>query len=265
MVDLRGLRVLVTRPGQRGEALSEAIRAAGGSAVHFPAMQIAGISDSDGLRALARSFPRRLLAVFISPNAATFGRAWLHSQGLWDRVVTNQVAAVGGGTAQLLRDFGIADLLSPHSGSGGAALLELPELASLRNTQVVLFRGVGGKEDLARQLTARGARLRSAEVYRRVRPATRLTAQRLAGVDIVTTSSREGLENLYALAEPAAAELLRRLPLLVSSAEAARSARTHGQRISPIITPQSNERILEELERWRTNRRRKATPPGTAN
>ena len=94
---------------------------------------------------------------------------------------------------------------------------------------------------------------------------TALTTRELAGIDIVVTSSREGLENLYALAEPAAGELLRGLPLLVSSAEAARCARTHGQRISPIITPElSNERILEELARWRNNPNRRVTPPTAA-
>ncbi|MDH3713350.1 MAG: uroporphyrinogen-III synthase, partial [Gammaproteobacteria bacterium] len=148
----------------------------------------------------------------------------------------------------------------PTMGSGAAALLELPELASLSGTHAVVFRGVGGKEELARQLTARGARVRYAEVYRRVRPAARLTEKQLAGVDIVVTSSREGLDNLYALADGEAGELLRQLPLLVSSAEAARSARAHGQQFSPIISPLvSNERVLEELALWRNRTNRKAT------
>jgi uroporphyrinogen-III synthase len=266
MVELRGLRVLVTRPGQRGEALGRAIREAGGSAVLFPALEIVGIGDSDALQALAEAFPAEPLTVFISPNAATFGRAWLETCGLWETVAANRVAAVGSGTGQVLRQFGIASPLAPTTGSGAEALLDLPELAVLHDTQVVLFRGVGGQENLARQLTARGALVHYAEVYRRVRPAARLTAERLAGVDIVATSSREGLENLYALAAGEAGELLRRLPLLVSSAEAARSAHAHGQRISPIISPQvSNEQILEELARWRKRTNRKAAPRKTAN
>jgi len=266
MVELRGLRVLVTRPGQRGAALSEEIRAAGGSAVHFPALQIVGIADSEALQALAAAFPQELLSVFISPNAATFGKAWLDNCALWGTVAENRVAAVGGGTAQVLREFGVSRTLSPSSGSGAAALLELPEMASLRETQVVLFRGVGGKQHLARELTSRGAQVHDAEVYRRARPTALLTARQLAGVDIVTTSSREGLENLYALADREAREMLKQLPLLVSSAEAARSARAHGQQISPIISPYlSNERILEELARWRTNPNPRATPRKKAN
>lgn len=266
MVELRGLRVLVTRPGQRGAALSKKIRAAGGSAVHFPALQIVGIADNEELRALAAAFPREPLSVFISPNAATFGKTWLDNCALWSRVAENRVAAVGGGTAQVLREFGVSRTLSPSSGSGAAALLELPEMASLRETQVVLFRGVGGKQHLARELASRGAQVHDAEVYRRARPTALLTARQLAGVDIVTTSSREGLENLYALADSEAREMLQQLPLLVSSAEAASSARAHGQQISPIICAYlSNERILEELARWRTNPNPGATPRKKAN
>jgi len=165
-----------------------------------------------------------------------------------------------------LRDFGVSRTLSPSSGSGAAALLELPEMASLRETQVVLFRGVGGKQHLARELASRGAQVHDAEVYRRARPTALLTARQLAGVDIVSTTSREGLENLYALADSEASEMLKQLPLLVSSAEAARSARAHGQQISPIISPYlSNERILEELARWWTNLNLRATPRKKVN
>ncbi len=127
MADLRGLRVLVTRPGQPGEALSEAIHAAGGTAVHFATMQIVAVKDSDPLRALAQTFPSELLAVFISPNAVMHGRDWLQRNGLWQKLVTNRVAAVGNGTAQALRESGIEHSITPHTGNGAAALLELPE------------------------------------------------------------------------------------------------------------------------------------------
>lgn len=261
MVDLRGVRVLVTRPGRAGEALSEAIRAAGGEAVRFPALEIVGVDDSRALRALAGAFPAHPLSVFISPNAATHGRAWLEACGHWRTVAAHPVAAVGGGTARALGALGIAGALAPSSGGGAAALLALPDMASLRNRQVVLFRGIGGNTHLAREMARRGARVHHAAVYRRVRPGTPLRAALLAGVDIVATTSREALENLYALAEPEAGERLRRLPLLVSSERAARSARAHGQRISPIISPQvSNERTLDELARWRTSRK-----PATAS
>lgn len=265
MVDLHGLRALVTRPGQPGQALTEAIHAAGGTAVYFPAMRIVAVEHSDALQALARTFPSDLLAVFISPNAVIHGRDWLQKNQLWQTLIANRVAAVGSGTAQVLREAGIADVITPHAGSGAAALLERRELGSLHDTNVIIFRGVGGKEELARRLRERGALVRYAEVYRRVRPETPLTTGELAGVDIVVTSSREGLENLYALAEPDAEERLRSLPLLVSSTAAARIARAHKQRISPIITPQLNNRqILEELARWRNNPNRRATPPTAA-
>ncbi len=84
-----------------------------------------------------------------------------------------------------------------------------------------------------------------------------MTAELLEQVDIVTTTSCEGLENLCALAEAAAGRLLRRLPLLVSSAAAAARAVAHGFEISPIISPHvNNQQILRELARWRNHRSR---------
>ncbi len=265
MAELDGLRVLVTRPGDRGADLCRAIREAGGVAEYFPAMQIVAVTNTDALRTLAATFPQEPLTIFISVNAVTCGQDWLQARGLWRRVAAGRVAAVGSGTAAQLRAAGIGEALAPASGSGSAALLALPELQTLGGQEVVVFRGVGGKENLAQVLSERGVQVRYAEVYRRVPPAVALSGTLLERVDIVTTTSREALENLFASADREAGAHLRQLPLLVSSPAAAQSARAHGAQISPIISPQvSNRHIVEALARWQKNQSR-TTRQKTAN
>ncbi len=255
MSRLGGLRVLVTRPDPEGSSLATAIRAAGGQAVCFPAMAIRALAPDATLDRLANGFPQRPLSVFVSRNAVRYGVAWLRERSLWPAALAGDLATVGAGSAAELASLGAVNIIAPHGATGAEALLGCPELADLRARDAILFQGVGGSDDLADALVARGARVFRAAVYRRTRPSGALPAALLRRVDLVTATSTEVLRNLHALAGPAAAELLKALPLLVTSDGAAREALARGHRISPIITPVvGNEQIVDELAKWLTNR-----------
>ena len=66
--------VLVTRPPQQAAALAQAVRQAGGSAVVFPALEIAAVPVRELAEALAQLATTDSV-IFISPNAAQFGMA----------------------------------------------------------------------------------------------------------------------------------------------------------------------------------------------
>jgi uroporphyrinogen-III synthase len=93
--------------------------------------------------------------------------------------------------------------MAPQSSADSEALLSLPELRDVAGRRVLVFRGEGGREVLAAELTARGARVEYAECYRRERPSADarplIEAWRRGEVHAVTAFSVEAVENLWTL------------------------------------------------------------------
>ena len=94
------------------------------------------------------------------------------------------------------------------------------------------MRGEGGRELVANTLRRRGAEVRYAEVYRRVRPevdiSTYLGRWRREPIDVVMVSSGESLRNLIAMLGSDGMALLKETPLAVVSARIAEQAHCYG-------------------------------------
>ncbi|HWR75657.1 MAG TPA: uroporphyrinogen-III synthase, partial [Thiobacillus sp.] len=158
---LAGRTVLVTRPAHQAVALTQAIRAAGGTAFEFPALDIEAVP----LEALAMPLVRLAeadMAIFTSPNAAQFGMAAIRAGGALSGAI--QVLAIGPGTARALQAQGVSGIVTPD-GQDSEALLALPQLAEVAGKRVVIVRGVGGRALLADALCARGAQVDFMECY----------------------------------------------------------------------------------------------------
>ena len=67
--NLRGARVLVTRPAHQAEALAQLIESAGGVALRLPTVEIAAPADPAALDAVLDRLHEFAYAIFISPNA----------------------------------------------------------------------------------------------------------------------------------------------------------------------------------------------------
>ena len=152
--------------------------------------------------------------------------------------------AIGPGTAAALRRHGIRDAAIPAQGADSDALLDLPALAQMAGQQVGLVTAPGGRGQLAKVLAERGAKVRLAEVYRRVAlsPAPhRLRAMAaLPERTALLVSSGEALGNLWrSLSKSERAGLLAR-PCVVSSerlAEQTRALGFHDTRIATSALP----------------------------
>lgn len=230
---LDGVSVLVTRPAAQAEGLCRLIEQAGGRAERLPAIEIVPVSDSNGVRGLLGETWD--LIICISSNAVRFGLP-LFPEGCFP--VDAKLAAVGGATARALTAAGRAPDLVPAERFDSEGLLALPELQHMSGRRVLILRGVGGRELLAEQLRARGAEVAYAEVYRRRLPSIDTDGLRAhwdERVQVVTTTSDEGLRNLCRLLGAPdsgeierAPELLRRTPLVVVSQRGAAGARGLG-------------------------------------
>ena len=249
---LAGRAVLVTRPQPQAAGLAQAIRAAGGEAVEFPALEIEAV-PVESLSALLAQLAEADIAIFISPNAAQFGMAAIRSAGRL-RASTG-IFAVGPGTARVLDTWDVPRVTTPP-GQDSEALLALPQLQDVAGKRVFIVRGVGGRALLADTLRARGADVQVMECYRRVLPQTNAAALLARwqgrGIDAVTVTSAETLHNLAQLLGVAGAPLLAATPLFAPHEKIAEAARRFG--IAQVIaTPGGDAGLVEGLVNWFRN------------
>ena len=162
---LRDWHIVLTRPTGQNEALAARICAVGGEAVLLPLLDIAPPAAPLSAEALHELLTRSEWAIFISPNAVRMALRILPAA---DWPTTLRLAAIGQGTARVLREAGLSEVLTPASGSDSESLLALAEFAQPGGKRILLARGEGGRELLAQTLTERGAQVNHAVVYRRL-------------------------------------------------------------------------------------------------
>lgn len=190
---LNGLQVLVTRPLDQAEGLTLAISAAGGIPLSFPLLDIAPVAEAASLHAQLQRLNEFDLAIFISPNAVSYGMAAIAAAGA---SLPAQVATVGAGSARALRAAGVSQVIVPSERSDSEGLLAMPELAQMTGKRVMILRGDGGRELLADTLRARGATVEYATCYQRSK--TRKTLEELLCLkpEVLTVTSSEALGHL---------------------------------------------------------------------
>ena len=245
---LSGRGIVITRPREHAGALAERIRAAGGDPILFPTIEILAPESWNAVSGVIARLESFDFAIFVSPTAAMRGHSAVMASRSWPGRL--RVAAVGAGTARTLSERGFRNVISPPGEADSEALAALDELGELRGRSVVIFRGQGGREWLARELEARGARVEYAECYRRARPeadARGLLARwQSGGVEAVSITSSEGLENFLAILGPTGGRYLRATPVFVPHPRIARAARDLDVR-DVIVTGSGDDRTVADM------------------
>jgi len=253
---LEGLGILITRPAQQSANLARLVREAGGEAILFPTLKITGIDDYTPLYAILDRLEQYDLAIFISPNAVEQGVALIRSRrelppGL-------KIAAVGQGSADTLARLGVTGVLTAPGCNDSEALLALPELQQVAGRRVVIFRGVGGRETLKKELMRRNAEVTYVECYRRgipdSDPAPILALGDAGKISAITVTSAESLLNLCTLVgengrggHPA---WLKRAPLFAPHPRIAAAAREAGW-AKAFATEPGDTGLVNNLTEWR--------------
>ncbi|WJW75594.1 uroporphyrinogen-III synthase [Thiohalobacter sp. IOR34] len=249
---LAGVRVLVTRPAAQAGRLQRLIEAAGGRVVIFPVLEIAPPRDPASAAARLGRLADYDLVLFVSANAVRWAREAGLKPGAWP--AGTRLGAVGRRTAEALRTAGFEPDIVPAAGHDSEALLAEPGLTGVGGQRVLIVRGEGGRERLRTELEARGATVDYAEVYRRRRPAADPTALLAdwagGGIDVVTVSSLEGLQNLVAMLGENGQTLLRRTALIVPSRRVAEAAAGLGLPPPWVAADATDEAMLAALREW---------------
>ena len=232
--------VLVTRPSGQAQQLSAAVADAGYTAYSLPLLELQPVEDLRAeQRALILDLDHYQHVIFISGNAVRFGMHWIEM--FWPQLpVGLNWYAIGDATAALLAEHGI-NALTPASPMTSEALLALPQLQDVAAQRVLIVKGEGGRDTLARMLGQRGARVAELACYRRRCPAMQPgeLAQKLSSwqIELAMISSGEGLANLLALLSPAETTKFMDIILLVPSQRVAQMARAAG--FSRVITAEN--------------------------
>lgn len=203
--ELTNQRILVTRPKPQGDILCQKIREHGGEAIYFPTIEIKPVHHN------LQQLNKCDWAIFVSPQAVY----QIHALP-----PTLKVAAVGAGTAQALHDAHLPVHAYPHDEWSSEALLNLPELQNVSDKNIAIIKGVGGRDLLEKELSARGAHLIPIIVYERQLPTIKtdpyLDLLRSNAIDVIISTSNDGLQNLKLLLNPAWPQLQNTTLLVIS-------------------------------------------------
>ncbi len=250
MAELRlsGLKILVTRPVDQAAHLAQAIEQAGGVPLLLPLLQILPAENAKALHQQVARLADFDLAIFISPNAVQYGMAAIR-KALGSMPARTRVATIGMGSANALREQGVADVLVPSLRYDSEGLLD--KLQQVEGLRVMILRGDGGRELLGDTLKARGAYVEYATCYRRSKPD--LDADGLQNIhpDALTVTSSEALEYLWQIVKtcPEPCRRIRDLPLFVPHARIEELARKQGW-TRVYLTGPGDQGLLAGLAEW---------------
>jgi uroporphyrinogen-III synthase len=257
---LAGLGVLVTRPAGLADQLINELLCHGADAVHLPMMQICPIESkqaTDAANACVRRLPEYQHVIFISVNAVKYGFAYLNENRPGYCPEGQIFYGIGAASCAAIEKQGY-EAVGPQTSIDSDGLLALPQLGDLSGQKVVVFRGVGGREYLAEQLTRRGAEVDYCEVYQRQAPVYQpayvasLISQRNVRAAVVT--SGEVLDNLLALlSRQEAAKITSGIAIVVPGERIAGLARQAGFEKVVVADNASARSLVAAISCWWQN------------
>lgn len=238
---------MVTRPKPQGEILCEQLHHLGWDTIYFPTLAIMPISDLKLAHTIMNKLDQYDWLIFISPQAVYHALPLLPST----LPLSLKVATIGLSTADLLQENNISVTASPATEWTSEGLLALPVFQQMAGQNVLIVRGKGGRDLLAKTLAARGAIVDHWIVYERKLPKIDLAPYRQLlcnhEINIIICSSGEGLRNLLSLATEEDQRYLRQTPILVVSRRLKEYARSLGFDQIVVAKNASNESILTVL------------------
>jgi uroporphyrinogen-III synthase len=216
--ELNNYSVLVTRPKRQAENLCQLLEQQGLQAIRFPTLEIVAL-DHGGIQQQLAMLKQYHWLIFISANAVNF--ALSANNGKIDAFKYCSIAAVGKATEKALSRSGLAVQLVPASRFNTEGLLDTSEMNNVTAKSCLIIRGKGGRETLANCLRMRGAQVDYLEVYSRQRPRysdrSVMRLLKTGGVNAITMTSGEALNNLLAMIDLELHDTLYLVPIIVIS------------------------------------------------
>lgn len=225
IADLRGLRILNTRPYGQQEALSQLIVDAGGVSIECPALAIEAVKQLNFLKELGDlAFIDQ--AIFISCNAVHYFFDALDAHMIqWPESI--RVIAIGRSSAKALAQRAVRVDEVPLLANSEHLLL-LDSMHAVQNQTIALVKGEEGRAIIAETLISRGARVLPINIYRRVLPDINQDFLHALwhddAVDVIVFTSEQAIVNLFCLFDIKSHDWLRQKVCWVVSERLAKAA-----------------------------------------
>ncbi|MCH9675380.1 MAG: uroporphyrinogen-III synthase [Gammaproteobacteria bacterium] len=229
--DLGGATVLVTRPVHQSATLVALIQRCGGTAISFPCIEIVPL---DGQRMREQSPASRLAraqsVIFTSPNAAQALEAcWAEvapDATMQQSMSDKRLVAVGPATQRALAPLGLEAAIPQVGQYNTQGILALEQFRSAvpPRGDVLIVRGVDGREQLPNGLREQGWRVETLDVYERAVPCPTPASLRelrdaAKDIDFVLISSLSSAVNLFRLVDASTKATLLRASHFVAASD----------------------------------------------
>lgn len=222
---MKEARLLVTRFAPHAQRLTDLLNAEGIVAFAQPLLALQETTEfKQASEVLAKKYD---YIIAVSPNAVDYTQKALAGIN-WPR---SEYLAVGLATQAKLKTVTAQPVVVPEKCFDSEGLLDLPLLSDLQGKQILILRGVGGRELLCDTLTQRGAIVDYYQPYQRV-------AIVLCGKSLIKEWQQQNINGAII----SSIELLERLRTVVPLAAQ--------QWLRELTIYAPSERILDQAKRW---------------
>ena len=241
--------IIVTRPLTKIQNLCMQLEARQAKVVHFPVISISPIIELETAEKILQRIVNYNLVIFISVNAVNCCVSI--AQQLNIGLAKCSMAAVGSATKLALESHGYKVDISPEQKFSSEALLEHTALQNISQQNILIVRGLGGREFLRQELEQRGAKVDYLEVYERKLPTSRnpIDLSTLSNNDSrVLIYSAESAQNLWSLCTQDEQKWLQSTTIVAASERIANNLSSARFTKRPIIAKNpSDEAMLQAL------------------
>lgn len=205
---LHGKSILVTRAREQASLIAHMLEQQGAEVVEFPLIQIVPVPNPSDLDFAIKNLGKYDWLIFTSANGVKFFWERLIQKGKDSRKLHDvQIAAIGPGTADSLRNHGIKPDFIPdeYIAESLAAGLAARECNNLKGKKILLPRAKNARAILVEELKKLGAIVEEIPIYEAVQPTEGL--QRLKSIfeekniDCVTFGSSSTVANFFKLVD----------------------------------------------------------------
>ncbi len=225
---LAGVRIAVTRAGERGGPLAAALRQAAATVHEIPLTRIVSL-DPAPLAAAVAALADYAWVLLTSVNAVEHLAAAVHTPLAAAQLRNRKIAVVGSATAEALQQHGWSSTLMPERFRAESLVDAMSSRTDVDGTRMLYPAAQGARDVLPDGLRALGAVVDVVPVYRSavdVEGQARLRALATSsGLDLVTVAAPSAVD---ALLDALPAEYARRLPVACIGPVTARAARIAG-------------------------------------
>ncbi|MFT7423096.1 MAG: uroporphyrinogen-III synthase [Psychromonas sp.] len=240
---MKELRLLVTRFAPHAQRLANLLNAQGTVAFAQPLLTLQKTAEFNRVSKVLEKNYDYIIAV--SPNAVDYTDQALAGIN-WPQT---EYLAVGKATQAKLKIATTQNVVVPEKCFDSEGLLDLPLLVNLQGKQILILRGLGGRELLCDTLTQRGAIVDYYQPYQRVTillcGETLIKEWQQQNINGAIISSIELLERLMDVVPLAAHEWLRTLTIYAPSERILDQAKRWGWSNTKVLPGMSDQQIID--------------------